>query len=195
MSIKRGSLVQQRQAPLRDRYRKSPAEACIRDSAQTVNACGGDAFHGAVVPANGGGDPLHFGIHRAVGGDHDRPNPGDLLCSALAACLDSTLRMLADHLGIRLQSLEIEVNAECDVRGCLLVERTVPVGFQQMHCGVRLRPLDEIDEDKVRMLIAAAESSCVVLQTLRNGVSVQTRLIKPGDASAESSAAAGAIAG
>jgi uncharacterized OsmC-like protein len=176
MSTKRTSLVHQRQSPLRDRYRSVPDEARITDGAQTVNACDGDPFHGAVVPANGSGTSMQFGIHRAVGGFHDYPNPGDLLSAALAACFDSTLRMLADHLGIRLAFLEVKVDAECDVRGCLLVEPSVPVGFQRMHCRVRLQPEDDVKEEAIQMLVAAAEKSCVVLQTLRNGVTVQTRI-------------------
>ena len=169
-------LVQQRQHPLRDRYRRVPTEAWIRDGAQTINACGGDPFHGAVIPANSDGAPLRFGIHRAVGGDHDYPNPGDLLSAALAACFDSTLRMLADHLGVRLQSLEVKVEAECDVRGCLLVDRSVPVGFQKMRCSVRLQPEGQVDAEQLQELIGAAEGCCVVLQTLRNGVTVSTQI-------------------
>jgi uncharacterized OsmC-like protein len=176
MGTRRASLVQQRQDPLRARYRTDPAEARISDGAQTISACGGDPFHGVVVPANGADAPLQFGIHRAVGGFHDYPNPGDLLSAALAACFDSTLRMIADHLGIRLQSLEVKVDAECDVRGCLLVEQTVPVGFQRMRCGVRLETRDPIDEQTIKTLVAAAEHSCVVMQTLRNGVAVQTQV-------------------
>jgi len=172
------SLVQQRQNPLRDRYRRVPADAWIHDSAQTINACGGDAFHGAVVPANNDDASLLFGIHRAVGGDHDYPNPGDLLSAALAACFDSTLRMLAEHLGIRLQSCEVKVDAECDVRGCLLVERSVPVGFQKMRCSVRLQPEGNVDAESLQMLLGAAEGSCVVLQTLRNGVTVTAQIDK-----------------
>ena len=169
-------IVRQRQGPLRERYRRVPGEARISDGARTVNACDGDPFHGVVVPANGGDAPLRFGIHRAVGGFHDYPNPGDILSAALAACLDSTLRMVADHLGIRLDSLEVEVAAECDVRGCLQVDAAVPVGFQRMRCRVRLQPANEIDENKARMLVAVAENCCVVLQTLRNGVTVETEV-------------------
>jgi uncharacterized OsmC-like protein len=176
MAATTANLVRQRQTPLRERYRHIPAEAWIRDSAQTSNACGGDPFHGAVIPANSAGAPLRFGIHRAVGGDHDYPNPGDLLSAALAACLDSTLRMLAEHMGVRLQSLEVRVEAECDVRGCLLVERSVPVGFQKMRCSVRLQPEGQVEAERLKMLLGAAEGSCVVLQTLRNGVTVTAQI-------------------
>jgi len=176
MATRTASLVQQRQAPLRNRYRTAPGEAWIRDGAKTIDACGGDAFHGAVLPSNSVDAPIRFGIHRAVGGDHDYPNPGDLLSAALAACFDSTLRMIAEHLDIRLASLEVAVDAQCDVRGCLLVDAAVPVGFQSMSCRVRIKPEGSIDPERLQMLLAAAEKSCVVLQTLRSGVSVRTHI-------------------
>ena len=176
MDMKLKSLVKQRQAPLRERYARTPAEAMILDSAQTANACEGDAFHGAAVPNHWTGEPLRFGIHRAVGGDHDLPNPGDLLCTALAACLDATLRMIADHFGIRLASLQVEVVAECDVRGCLMVDPAVPVGFQRLRCRVAMQPEGDVDKDDLHGLLAAAEKCCVVMQTLRGGVMVETEL-------------------
>jgi|SRR4030095_14579932 uncharacterized OsmC-like protein len=189
MGTKRADLVKQRQTPLRERYRRFPAEAQITDGAQTVNACGGDAFHGVVVPANGADAPLCFGVHRAVGGFHDYPNPGDLLSAALAACFDSTLRMIAEHLGIRLTMLEVSVEAECDVRGCLLVEPDVPVGFQRMRCRVRVQADDDADDRKIQMLVAAAERSCVVMQTLRNGVTVEAEVERRTAATADATAA------
>lgn len=176
MGTKTANLVQQRQSPLRQQYAKAPADAKIFDSAQTLNACAGDAFHGRVVPSNNSGEALPFGIHRAVGGDHDLPNPGDLLCSALAACLDSSIRMLAAHFDLPLKSLEVKVTAEVDVRGCLMVQRGVPVGFQRMHCSVRLVPNGEVDKDQLQGLLAAAENCCVVMQTLRSGVTVETEI-------------------
>lgn len=169
-------IVRQRQGPLRERYRRDAAAAWIRDGARSVDACGEDPFHGNVVPANGGDAPLRFGIHRAVGGFHDYPNPGDLLSAALAACFDSTVRMVADHLGVRLESVEVEVTAECDVRGCLQVDPAVPVGFQRMRCSVRLQPSAGTDANKARMLVTVAENCCVVLQTLRNGVTVDAEV-------------------
>ncbi len=169
-------LVKQRQAPLRDLYAMLPVEARIVDGAQTANACAGDPFHGAVVPNRWPGEPLRFGIHRAVGGDHDLPNPGDLLCTALATSLDATIRMIADHVGVPLASLQVKVAAECDVRGCLMVDPAVPVGFQRLHCSVRIAPDGDVDRNDLHGLLAAAEKCCVVMRTLRGGVTVLTEL-------------------
>jgi uncharacterized OsmC-like protein len=46
-----------------------------------------------------------------------------MLCAALATCMDSPIRMIADHLGVTLAALEVEVTADIDVCGCLVVDR------------------------------------------------------------------------
>ncbi len=167
------SIAKQRQDPLRERYRLAPKEAWIVDGAGTVADSAEDPFHCTVAPGQGHEALWQIGIHRAVGGYHDRPNPGDILCAALASCLHSTLRIIADRLEILIARLEVSTRAEVDVRGTLLVDRNVPVGFQKMQCEVRLEPAANVPPEKVRMLLAAAEHSCVVLQTLRSGVQVQ----------------------
>jgi uncharacterized OsmC-like protein len=168
-------IAKQRQDPLRERYRTAADEARIIDSARTVMNGSEDPFHCTVVAGEGQGAFWPAGIHRAVGGYHDLPNPGDILCAALASCLHSTLRIIADRLEIPIANLEVSTRAEVDVRGTLLVDRNVPVGFQQIKCQVRLKPEANVPPEKVKMLQAAAEHSCVVLQTLRNGVPVQTQ--------------------
>lgn len=167
------SIVKQRQDPLRDRYRHEPAAASITDRARTVNGCVSDPFHGQVSPGDGVGAPWSTGIHRAVGGYHDAPNPGDILCAALAACHESTLLMVADRLGIGISSIDVSVTAEVDVRGTLVVDKSVPVGFQRIRDVVRITPAEGTDPAKLQLLLAAAEYSCVVLQTLRSGVAVE----------------------
>jgi uncharacterized OsmC-like protein len=166
--------VRARQQPLRERYKVAPAEALITDHARTINGVETDPFHGTVVP--GGQDygvEWPFGIHRAVGGYHDGPNPGDLLCAALATCLDSTIRIIANRLSIALVALEVDVSADVDVRGTLVVDRRVPVGFQTMRCQVTIQAAEGTDPGLVEKLLAAAEYSCVNLQTLRSGVAVE----------------------
>jgi uncharacterized OsmC-like protein len=167
--------VRSRQDPLRKHYKVSPEDARITDRAKTSGGTGMDPFHGKVVPGSEDhGVEWPFGIHRAVGGFHDGPNPGDLLAAALAACLDSTIRVIAGRMGVSLTSLSVEVVGEIDVRGCLLVDREVPVGFQEMRCHVALEAANGTDPQFVQMLLAASENSCVNFQTLRSGVRITT---------------------
>jgi len=167
--------VRSRQDPLRKHYRESPDEAMITDRAITSGGANMDPFHGKVVPGSEDhGVVWPFGIHRAVGGDHDLPNPGDLLAAALAACMDSTIRMIAARMGVSLMSLSVEVVADVDVRGCLQVDRGIPVGFQGMRCHVALKGANGTDPQLVQMLLAASENNCVVFQTLRSGVRITT---------------------
>lgn len=167
--------VRARQNPLRERYKEVPEEALITDRARTTGGVETDPFHGSLVPGSQEyGIVWPFSIHSAVGGFHDGPNPGDLLCAALAACLDSAIRMIASHLGISLTFLEVDVTADVDVRGTLTVDRTVPVGFQTMRCHVTLQAAEGTNPRLMEKLVAAAEYSCVTLQTLRAGVAVET---------------------
>src|SRR5574342_492627 len=148
--------VRSRQDPLRKRYREFPEEAKITDRAKTIGGTESDPFHGKVVPGSEDhGVVWSFGIHRAIGGDHDMPNPGD---------------MLAARLGVALVSLSVEVAADVDVRGCLVVDRSVPAGFQHMQCHVVLKAAEGTDPQLVQMLLAASENSCVNFQTLRAGL-------------------------
>ncbi|MEJ2642228.1 MAG: OsmC family protein [Desulfosarcinaceae bacterium] len=167
--------VRQRQASLRQIYENIPEKALIKDRGRSTGGLDTDPFHGEVKPGSKDyGVIWSYGIHRAVGGDHDAPNPGDMLCSALAACMDSTIRMIADHLDVSITFLEVEVTAEVDVRGCLVVDRKVPVGFQKMECRVNCQTADGTDPKLENMLKTASEYSCVNMSTLRSGVPIET---------------------
>ncbi len=67
-----------------------------------------------------------------------------------------------------------DVTADVDVRGTLVVDRQVPVGFQKMQCRVDIHADTGTDSKMLERLLAAAEHSCVNLQTLRAGVAVET---------------------
>lgn len=166
-------LVMERQEPLRQRYRVAPDEARITDRGEATGGMTLDPFHGVVIAGPRQEEGWRIGIHRAVGGDHDLPNPGDVLCAALAACLDTTLRILAARLRIPLESLTVVVTGEVDVRGTLAVSDGVSVGFQRLRCQVEIEPAKEVPAAAVDRLLRAAERACVVLQTLRNGVPVE----------------------
>lgn len=164
------------QAPLRARYRAHPEQANILDRAVIRSANLRDPFHSSVRLGSHSAADFAFGVHAAIGGPHDLPVPGDLLCAALAACLESCLRIVANFMQIELEALDIEVEGDVDVRGTLGTERDVPVGFTAIRAQVNLRAAPGTRQDRLRHLALAAERACVILDTLRRGVPVSCKI-------------------
>jgi len=167
-------IVFENQSPLRARYKSEPQAAMVTDHALAKGDSPSDPFHSTVQPMPGCGAKLPVGVHRGVGGLHDAPTPGDILCAALAACQDSTVRLVANLLGVELEFLEVNVTAEVDLRGSMAVEKNVSVGFQSMRCNVRLRAKEGTKPELLEKLSVAAERCGVVLQTFRNPPPIQT---------------------
>jgi uncharacterized OsmC-like protein len=166
--------VRERLAPLIAQYKEAPETAKGTNYAKTIGDDLANPYHGKVVPGEKHNLQLRIGAHKGVGGFHDAPCPGDILCAALAACQESAIRMTANILGITLTSLEVEVTAGIDIRGALGIEREVPVGYQSMKCQVKLQTAEGSDPKLVKKLVKAAVHSCPVSQTLRSGVPVET---------------------
>jgi uncharacterized OsmC-like protein len=166
------------QRALRKRYRvDAPEEALVTDTASSVAKAGESPMWGSVqIGAPDFGVAVPVGVHRAVGGRHDLPVPGDILCAALVACVDTTIRIISNNLGVPLESLEVDVQADCDVRGTLLVDSSVRVGFATMRVSVKAVPGPGISAKRVEELVQMAEQCCVVLQTVKNGVDVSLEL-------------------
>ena len=177
----RNSLVARRQEPLGPLYREDPSKALSNKEVRTLYTGSTDAVHGRVVPTGFPEVAWDYGIDDKVGGFDDLPNPGHLLCAALAACMDSTVRMIADRLGVRIERLEVEVNGDADVRGCLAMSRTVRPGFRQMQCRLALELDPSVDPQVGAMLVRQTEKLCVTLDTLRNGtpITVDFEVAKP----------------
>lgn len=176
------SQLADRQDPLRPIYREDPTKALSYKEVRTLYAGDTDAVHGRVVPTGFPEVAWDYGIDDKVGGFDDLPNPGHMLCAALAACMDSTVRMIADRLGVRIERLEVEVNGDADVRGCLAISRSVRPGFRQMKCKLTLVLDPSVDPQAGAMLVAQAEKLCVTLDTLRNGTPITVDFAVAGSA-------------
>jgi len=161
-----------RQHNLRTRYGRDPSDAITMKTVRTVQTESTDAVHGTVVPDGFANAVWDYGIDAKVGGLDDLPNPGHVLCAALAACMESTIRMLAEHLGVIIEKLEVEIVGDVDVRGCLAMESSVRPGFRELGCNVSCRPATGTDAKTLAMLLDHAERLCVTLDTLRNGVPI-----------------------
>ena len=168
------AIVYNAQKPLKASYKQDPRLAMVTDHAKTTGPDPSDPFHSQVEPMDGCGVVIPVGVHSAVGGPHDAPTPGDLLCAALAACQDSAVRMVANILGIELLSLQVQVTATVDVRGAMAMDPEVPVGFKSLACDVNIQVKDGTPPDLLEKLRVAAERCCVVQQTLRSPPRVKT---------------------
>ncbi len=79
-------------------------------------------------------------------------------------------------MGIELRSLQVEVTAEVDVRGTMMVDKFTPVGFQSIQCDVQMGVSENTDPRLLKHLKSAAAHCCVVQQTLRTPPPVETTM-------------------
>ncbi|HET8835054.1 MAG TPA: OsmC family protein [Gemmatimonadales bacterium] len=157
------------QAPLKTRYRESPAAALV-----TLSAEGRIDEAAVVCRVETGRALVEAGLHPATGGTGVLACSGDLLLQALVACAGVTLRAVATALAIPIRGGTVHAEGDLDFRGTLGVAKDAPVGFQT----IRLRFTLDTDAgaEQLATLEKLTERYCVVLQTLRTSpaVSVQT---------------------
>lgn len=76
---------------------------------------------------------LVAGMTEKYGGTNEGPNPGVYGRAALASCLALGYAMWAARLNVQIDALEIEVQADYDVRGELGVNDDVRPGYSQIR--------------------------------------------------------------
>lgn len=170
-SNKDTSIVHQRHLVLNEKYRKDTTSAWITDSAEVIGINLHDPFRTVVSINDKMKVPFKIGVHKAVGGDHDFPNPGDLLCASLASCFESTIRLISNKLRIELIETKIYATAQIDVRGTLMIDKSIPVEFQSMHIDA-LIIAKNTNEKLLNTLVNGAKKSCIVYQTIKKGIPI-----------------------
>ncbi|XZG71447.1 OsmC family protein [Chitinibacteraceae bacterium HSL-7] len=146
------------QAPLKERYRDTPQDACI-----TLRAAG--ALGENVTCSVETGRALAIaGLHPATGGDGLSLCSGNMLLEALVACAGVTLGAVATALAIPVNDARIEAEGDLDFRGTLGVERDVPVGFQRIRLTFVID--SPASDEELDTLLRLTERYCVVYQTL-----------------------------
>jgi uncharacterized OsmC-like protein len=149
-----------RQAPLKDLYRHDPASAQV-----AIGARGDYRDPGISCTVEGWAGPVRAGLHHAAGGEEADACSGDMLLEALLACAGVTLRSVATAFGVDLGEVRLRAEGRFDIRGTLGVDRSVPVGVQDVVVTVEVQT--EADEATLERLISLTERYCVVGQSLR----------------------------
>jgi uncharacterized OsmC-like protein len=147
------------QEPLKDSYRKNPAEALV-----TLRARGQLDDQALSCSVDTGRQLAVAGLHPATGGDGSLLCSGDMLLQALVACAGVTLRAVATSLGIDLAGGTVTAEGDLDFRGTLAVSKEAPVGFSAVRLAFDLDT--EATAEQVQTLVQLTERYCVVYQTL-----------------------------
>ena len=163
------------QGPIKTRYQEQPEAAKITLRVKSRGSDLSDPLHCTIAPEANQDVTWSSGAHPGVGGVGDVPCSGDLLLGALAACQEITIRMVAAAMGIELEALEVEAIGDLDLRGTLGMDREVPVGFSSIRCESWVTVKDDGRPERAKRLLENAERYCVVLNTLRSGVSVESK--------------------
>ncbi len=101
---------------------------------------------------------LKVGMTEKYGGTSSGPNPGVLGRGALASCLAIGYGMWAARLGVSFEALEVEVQADYDVRGELGVADDVRPGYLDVRYIVTVAS-SASDDDVLRVLDTADRCS------------------------------------
>ncbi|GGB26217.1 peroxiredoxin [Flexivirga endophytica] len=156
------------QAPLKERYKQSGA-----DAATPVTATGDGSGPAPTFSVRQTGAVTRAGLHAATGGDGSDACSGDMLLEAVLACAGVTLRAVALASGVELRSVEGRAEATFDARGTLGVDRSVPVGIQDLALEF-VADTDATDQQLER-LGKMAERYCVVGQSLAEPPAIRVR--------------------
>ncbi|PCJ53762.1 MAG: peroxiredoxin [Planctomycetota bacterium] len=152
------------QAPLKEQYRENPSSAFFTLKSE------GRATNGISCKIGTGKAMSEAGLHPATGGDGSQLCSGDMLLDALVACAGVTLSAVSTAMGLEIKDAKILAEGDLDFRGTLGVDKTAPVGFQE----IRLTFLIASDESEKSLdkLLELTERYCVIYQTIKAGVTI-----------------------
>ena len=148
------------QKPLKEKYRHEPGSSRI-----TLRARGSQTDTPISCSVDIGRAVYEAQAHAGVGGPGTAACSGDLLLGALAACAQVTCQMVAEAMGIEVESIEVEVEGDLDLAGTLGVSKEVPVGFERIRTRFDVVAPDATEE-QLEGLRRKTEQYCVVFQTL-----------------------------
>jgi len=159
------------QGPVKERYKSDASSAFI-----TLKARGTlDDAHIACKVETGRALAV-AGLHPATGGSGLELCSGDMLLEALVACAGVTLKAVSTALDIALESASVTAEGDIDFRGTLRVAKDAPVGFAQIRLAFQVAT--DAPDDKLTGLLALTERYCVVYQTLKGGLPIDTRMAR-----------------
>ena len=165
--------LRQLQAPLKARYKETPAAAM-----HTFQARGTLLPDRPTCRIETRFAQFDAGLHPAAGGDGSEACSGDLLLESLVACAGVTFNVVATAMSIPFRSAVVVVEGEGDFRGTLGIVKDVPVGITDIR--LRFEVDSPASDDQLATLLKLTERYCVIFQTLRHPPRMEATLKRVG---------------
>ena len=104
----------------------------------------------------------------AEGGGATGPHPGQLMRASLGACLAMGYRVWGARRGVVIDSVEIEITCDYDVRGQLGFDDAAPVGWQRVSLDIVI--VSSAPEPAVRGVVEQTHRTSPMLANLSASV-------------------------
>jgi uncharacterized OsmC-like protein len=104
----------------------------------------------------------------AIGGAAAGLPPAWLLRAALASCTASVIAMRAASLGVKLDTLEVSVDSESNIRGMLGLDEKISAGLGALRMQVRIGAANA-DAVQLREIVRWGDAHSPIACTLRAG--------------------------
>ncbi len=105
-----------------------------------------------------------------LGGADQGMNPVELIAAALGTCQEIMYAAYASVMGIKLDSVAVDVKGFLDLRGLFGMDESVPAGYTNLHYVTKIESRES--DAKIEQLVQVVESHCPVLDTLVRPVHV-----------------------
>jgi uncharacterized OsmC-like protein len=111
----------------------------------------------------------------AIGGVDSAPTPVETLMAALAGCVTSGIAANAAMFGVVLDGIDIEMDADLDVRGVFGHDKAVRSGISDIRYTVTIH--SRSPEENVRRCKETIDRKSPVRDTIANPVNVSSTLV------------------
>ena len=110
-----------------------------------------------------------------LGGVDSAPTPIETLMAALAGCVTSGIATNAAMFGVKRDGIDIEMDADIDVRGVFGHDKSVRNGIGDIRYTVTIH--SQAPEDKVRKCKETIDRKSPIRDTIANPVNVTSTLV------------------